>query len=106
MRKKRIAAPGDDLDHWIDQIAPTPLTMLVATGDTVAPTDLALRAYERALEPKELVLIRRGHVDPYLDGFETRAADRPTRSASMLGSAWRCETTRRQTSICRQGSMP
>ncbi|MER5519805.1 hypothetical protein [Streptomyces sp. NPDC002763] len=101
MRKKRIAAPGDDPDHWIDQIAPTSLTMLVATGDTVAPTDLALRAYERALEPKELVLIPTGPFDPCLDGFETRAADRPMRSASTLGSVWRCETTRRQSSICR-----
>ncbi|MET8128107.1 alpha/beta hydrolase [Streptomyces sp. NPDC005231] len=66
-RRFRAYDPG----HWIDQIAPTPLMMLIATGDTVAPTDLALRAYERALEPKELVLIPGGHFDPYLDGFQT-----------------------------------
>ncbi|MFD9001502.1 alpha/beta hydrolase [Streptomyces sp. NPDC059582] len=66
-RRFRSYDPG----HWIDQISPTPLMMLVATHDTVAPTDLALRTYEHALEPKELVLIPGGHFDPYLDGFET-----------------------------------
>ncbi|MFI9809465.1 alpha/beta hydrolase [Streptomyces sp. NPDC052301] len=65
-RRFRSYDPG----HWIDRISPTPLMMLIATDDTVAPTDLALRAYERALEPKELVLIPGGHFDPYLDGFE------------------------------------
>lgn len=65
-RRFRSYDPG----HWIDQISPTPLMMLVGTHDTVAPTDLALRAYERALEPKELVLVPGGHFDPYLAGFE------------------------------------
>ena len=46
-----------------------------ATGDdklTVA--DLALAAYERALEPKRLALIPGGHFDPYLDQFPLAAA--------------------------------
>ncbi|MFJ8726064.1 alpha/beta hydrolase [Streptomyces sp. NPDC004166] len=73
-RRSRAYDPG----AWIDQISPTPLMMLVATHDTVAPTDLAFRAYERALEPKELVVIPGGHFDPYLDGFDvsTEAAVR------------------------------
>lgn len=32
-------------------------------------TELALKAYERALELKRLVLIPGGHFDPYLDQF-------------------------------------
>ncbi|MDX3072587.1 alpha/beta hydrolase [Streptomyces sp. MI02-7b] len=67
-RRSRSYDPG----HWIDRISPTPLMMLVATHDTVAPTDLALSAYERALEPKELVIMPGGHFDPYTgDGFRT-----------------------------------
>jgi hypothetical protein len=34
------------------------------------PTDLALSAYERALEPKSLVLMPGGHYTAYLEGFE------------------------------------
>jgi fermentation-respiration switch protein FrsA (DUF1100 family) len=63
-RRSRFYDPGT----WIDQISPTPLMMVVATHDTVAPTDLALHAYERALEPKELVLLPGGHFDPYTGG--------------------------------------
>ncbi|MGI5142297.1 MULTISPECIES: alpha/beta hydrolase [unclassified Streptomyces] len=77
-RRARSYDPG----NWIDQISPTPLMMLVGTHDTVAPTDLALSAYERALEPKELVLLPGGHFDPYLDGLDasTGAAVRFFRS--------------------------
>ncbi|MFD1276925.1 hypothetical protein ACFQ51_49475 [Streptomyces kaempferi] len=61
--------------------------MLVGTHDTVAPTDLALGAYEKALEPKELVLLPGGHFDPYLDGFEasTSAAVRFFRTHLQAG---------------------
>jgi hypothetical protein len=45
--------------------------MVVADHDHTAATDLALKAYERALEPKRLVMIKGGHFDPYLSGFET-----------------------------------
>ena len=38
----------------IHLIAPTPLLMVVASNDTLTPVDLALTAYERALEPKSL----------------------------------------------------
>ncbi len=50
---------------WIDRVSPTPLLMVVAEHDTVTPTDLALAAYERALEPKRLCLLPGGHFDPY-----------------------------------------
>ena len=43
--------------------------MVVALSDTMTVTDLALAAYERALEPKKLQLISGGHFAPYLDQF-------------------------------------
>ena len=45
--------------------------MIVADNDLLAPTDLALAAYARAMEPKSLVLIKGSHFDVYQgDGFE------------------------------------
>jgi uncharacterized protein len=64
-RAARMYEPGT----WIDQVSPTPLLMIVGLHDTVTVTDLALAAYERALEPKKLVTIPGGHFDPYLDRF-------------------------------------
>ena len=43
--------------------------MIVALHDTITVADLALAAYERALQPKKLVTIAGGHFDPYLDRF-------------------------------------
>jgi hypothetical protein len=45
--------------------------MVVTDHDHIAVTDLALKAYERALEPKRLVMIKGGHFDPYLGEFKT-----------------------------------
>jgi dienelactone hydrolase len=64
-RWARMYAPGDFIEH----VSPTPLLMLVADRDHIANTDLAPKAYERALEPKRLVMIKGGHFDPYLDEF-------------------------------------
>ena len=59
---------------YVPRISPTPLLMIVATRDTLTPTDLALEAYQRALEPKKLVLIPGGHFVPYLEAFEESSA--------------------------------
>jgi hypothetical protein len=48
--------------------------MVVASNDKVTVADLALAAYERALEPKRLALIPGGHFDPYLDQFRVAEA--------------------------------
>jgi uncharacterized protein len=45
----------------IHLISPTPLLMVVATHDATAPTDLALTAYSRALEPKTLIFSKGTH---------------------------------------------
>ena len=64
-RAARMYEPG----IWISRVSPTPLLMVVARDDKVTIADLALAGYERALEPKRLVLIPGGHFDPYLDQF-------------------------------------
>ncbi len=58
---------------YIDRIAPTPLLMAVAANDVLTPTDLALEAYNRALEPKKLVILPGGHFDAYTTDFELAA---------------------------------
>jgi len=60
----------DEPGAWISRVSPTPLLLVVALYDKVTVADLALAAYERALEPKKLVLIPGGHFDPYQDQFE------------------------------------
>ncbi|MDT5300848.1 MAG: uncharacterized protein QOG79_4090, partial [Mycobacterium sp.] len=54
---------------WIARVSPTPLLMVVGLRDTITLTDLALGAYEAALQPKKLVTIDGGHFDPYLSRF-------------------------------------
>ena len=54
-------------------ISPTPLMMVVALGDVLTVADLALGAYERAIEPKRLVTLPGGHFDAYVKDFEASA---------------------------------
>jgi fermentation-respiration switch protein FrsA (DUF1100 family) len=65
-RAARMYEPG----IWVNRVSPTPLLMVVALNDTVTVTDLALSAYERALEPKRLRTIPGGHFDPYTTQFD------------------------------------
>jgi fermentation-respiration switch protein FrsA (DUF1100 family) len=69
-RRARAYEPG----RFIARIAPTPLLMIVASADTTAPTDLALQAYEQALQPKSLHLISGGHYAPYRDELAESSA--------------------------------
>lgn len=46
-------------------ISPTPLLMIVALNDVMAPPELALAVYEKALHPKKLLTLANGHYDPY-----------------------------------------
>jgi fermentation-respiration switch protein FrsA (DUF1100 family) len=63
------AEGGVEFGAWIARVSPTPLLMIVACHDRLTATDLALSAYERALEPKRLALIPGGHLGPYLGQF-------------------------------------
>jgi len=64
-RAARMYEPGT----FIARVSPTPLLMVVGLYDTITVTDLALAAYEQALQPKKLVTIDGGHFDPYLADF-------------------------------------
>ncbi len=55
---------------WIGHISPTPLLMLVALQDHLTVADEALAAYERALQPKKLVMLKGGHFEAYVEDFE------------------------------------
>jgi fermentation-respiration switch protein FrsA (DUF1100 family) len=57
----------------IDRIAPTPLLLIAAEQDFL-PLDLARRAFDRAGEPKRLVVLPAGHFAPYEPPFFETAA--------------------------------
>lgn len=61
--------PGD----FIERVSPAPLLMVVASHDSLTPTDVSLAAYNRALEPKKLVLLPGGHFDAYSKLFDQSA---------------------------------
>jgi len=54
----------------IDRVSPRPLLMIVADEDEATPSDLALSAFNRALEPKQFLLVKGGHFSPYHEHFE------------------------------------
>ncbi len=55
---------------YIEYVSPTPLLMVVAAGDHLTVADEAIAAYERALEPKKLMLLKGGHFDAYVKDFD------------------------------------
>jgi hypothetical protein len=81
-RAARTYEPG----AWIARVSPTPLLLVVARDDKVTLTDLALAAYERALEPKRLVLVPGGHFDPYRSQFALAEAAATAWFAEHLGN--------------------
>jgi hypothetical protein len=63
-------ARGYEPGIYVPFISPTPLQMIVGMKDFITCTDLQLEAYNRALEPKKLVLLSGGHFAPYTEEFE------------------------------------
>jgi uncharacterized protein len=57
--------PAFDPAATVPFIAPRPLLMVVATGDRVAPQEIARAAFEIAGEPKQLELVEGDHYQPY-----------------------------------------
>jgi fermentation-respiration switch protein FrsA (DUF1100 family) len=55
---------------YLPWISPTPLLMVVAAGDHLTVSDLAIDAFERAREPKRLEILPGGHFDAYVADFE------------------------------------
>jgi uncharacterized protein len=63
-------ARGYEPGAYISFISPTPLLMIAGRRDTVTCTDLELAAFNRALDPKKLVLLKGGHFSCYEEEFE------------------------------------
>ena len=59
---------------YVERISPTPLLMLIADGDHLAIAEEAFNAYNRALEPKQIVVLKGGHFDAYVKGFEVSSS--------------------------------
>lgn len=59
---------------YVPNISPTPLLMIVGLKDSITYTDLQLEAYNRALEPKKLVLLSGGHFAPYEQEFDVASS--------------------------------
>ena len=57
----------------IHLISPAPLLFIVAEHDTLGPPDLAIAAYERALEPKSIAVLPCRHFDVYTEPWMSRA---------------------------------
>jgi fermentation-respiration switch protein FrsA (DUF1100 family) len=56
---------------YLPYISPTPLLLIVAVGDHLVPSELAIAAYDKAHEPKKLVILPGAHFDAYGKGFES-----------------------------------
>lgn len=61
--------------NFISRLSPTPLLMLASLHDSITPTDLQLKAYQMAMEPKKLVTLKGDHFSAYLEEFETAAGE-------------------------------
>lgn len=61
-------------EYWpaatIERISPIPLLMIVGLEDNITAADLALKAYQEALEPKKLFTLPCGHFEPYTKHFD------------------------------------
>jgi hypothetical protein len=55
---------------FVDRISPTPLLMIVPSHDSLLPTSQTLETYQRALEPKKLIIVQGGHFAAYIEQFE------------------------------------
>jgi len=51
--------------HVVEYISPTPMLMVIADRDILTAADLSLKAFAKALEPKELLLFKGGHFEAY-----------------------------------------
>jgi hypothetical protein len=74
--------PGADI-QWV---SPTPFLMVVAAGDHLTVSDLAIEAYGRALEPKRLVVLQGGHFGASTTSFDAASGAAADWFAEHLGA--------------------
>ena len=60
--------------------------MVIGANDHLTVADEALAAFNRALEPKKLVLLPGGHFDAYTDDFSTAATEAADWFVQHLGA--------------------
>jgi fermentation-respiration switch protein FrsA (DUF1100 family) len=58
---------------YLPWISPTPFQMIVAALDHLTVSDLAIEAFERALQPKRLIVLPGAHFDAYTTAFDDAA---------------------------------
>jgi uncharacterized protein len=56
---------GIDARPYVDRISPAALLMILVDDDVITPSSRQLEAFEAALEPKRVVLLRGRHYDVY-----------------------------------------
>jgi fermentation-respiration switch protein FrsA (DUF1100 family) len=71
---------------YIDRISPTPLMVVIGANDHLTVADEALAAFNRALEPKKLVLLPGGHFDAYTNDFATASGEAANWFVQHLGA--------------------
>jgi hypothetical protein len=71
---------------YIQWVSPTPFLMVVAAGDHLTVSDLAIEAYGRALEPKRLVVLPGGHFSAYTTNFDAASGAAADWLAQHLGA--------------------
>ena len=54
---------------YVEPVIPTPLLIIVAGDDEITPTYLAMTAYDRTLETKNLHIVSGDHYRPYIEAF-------------------------------------
>ena len=82
--------------HYLPWISPTPLLMVVAAGDHLTVSDLAIGAFERAREPKRLEILPGGTSTPTRDFEHSSGAARDWFAEHLLaGSRCRLRGERR-----------
>jgi len=75
LRNAFAGEPPFDPGVCIAHVSPTPLLMVVASDDRLAETAIALRAFDRAGEPKQLEMILGHHFVPYAGAEFVQAAN-------------------------------
>jgi hypothetical protein len=71
---------------YLPWISPTPLLLMVAVGDHLVPSELAIAAFDEAHQPKELIIMPGGHFDAYTVGFEASSGPARDWFVKHLGS--------------------
>jgi hypothetical protein len=80
---------GYEPQQLIERISPTPLLMTIAAQDVLTPADLAIGAFARAREPKQLNLLPGGHFEAYSGPlFEQNAGTQVAFLKKWLVDTW------------------